>query len=280
MAAFLGSDQGGAVIVCSLAAARRAGVEDRSVFVWSGAEATDVRFPTARPDLGRSAAIRAAGRAAFDSAGQAGERPLGIDDIAVIDIYSCFPSAVEMAGEALGLSSDDRRGLTATGGLPYFGGPGNNYTTHGIAEVTSALRETGSQRETSDSARLGMATGLGWYVTKHAIGIYGTAPPSAGFRRADMGDAQERIDATAVDVALEVDAVTDATIVGVTVIRDNLGRPTGAPAIASLPDGRHMALTPADDEVTAHFGSQDVAALVGTSIAVQPGAPRYRLAIS
>jgi acetyl-CoA C-acetyltransferase len=280
MAAFLGSDQGGAVIVCSLAAARRAGVEDRSVFVWSGAEATDVRFPTARPDLGRSAAIRAAGRAAFDSAGQAGERPLGIDDIALIDIYSCFPSAVEMAGEALGLSSDDRRGLTATGGLPYFGGPGNNYTTHGIAEVTSALRETGSQRETSDSARLGMATGLGWYVTKHAIGIYGTAPPSAGFRRADMGDAQERIDATAVDVALEVDAVTDATIVGVTVIRDNLGRPTGAPAIASLPDGRHMALTPADDEVTAHFGSQDVAALVGTSIAVQPGAPRYRLAIS
>ena len=65
MCAFLGSDQGAALVVCSLAAARRAGVADRAVFIWSGAEATDVRFPTARPDPGRSPAIAAAGRAAL-----------------------------------------------------------------------------------------------------------------------------------------------------------------------------------------------------------------------
>ena len=61
MTAFLGSDQGAAIVVCSLAAARRAGVADRAVFVWAGAEATDVRFPRSRPDLGRSPAIAAAG---------------------------------------------------------------------------------------------------------------------------------------------------------------------------------------------------------------------------
>ena len=71
MCAFLGSDQGAALLVCSLAAARRAGVADRAVFIWSGAEATDVRFPTARPDPGRSPAIAAAGRAALAAASSA-----------------------------------------------------------------------------------------------------------------------------------------------------------------------------------------------------------------
>ena len=281
MTAFLGSDQGGAVVVCSLAAARRAGVADRSVFVWSGAEATDVRFPTARPDPGRSAAIRAAGTAVFEAAGVAGgNRPIGIDDIGLLDIYSCFPSAVEMATEALGLSSDDGRRLTATGGLPYFGGPGNNYTTHGIAEVTSALRTAGDSAMAGRGSRLAMATGLGWYVTKHAIGIYGSAPPPAGFRRADTSADQARIDDSAVEVVPEVDTATEATIVAVTVIREPSGQPTGSPAIVSLPDGRHMAVSPADDEVTAAMGGLDVADLVGTSVSVQPGAPRYRLAIS
>ena len=68
MTAFLGSDQGAALVVCSLAAARRAGVADRAVFIWSGADAVDVRSPTARPDPGRSPAIEAAGQAALAAA--------------------------------------------------------------------------------------------------------------------------------------------------------------------------------------------------------------------
>ncbi len=81
MTAFLGSDQGAALVVCSLAAARRAGVADRAVFVWAGAEATDVRFPAARPDLGRSPAIAAAGAALFEAASLAAEPgpAVGID---------------------------------------------------------------------------------------------------------------------------------------------------------------------------------------------------------
>src|ERR1019366_6389273 len=131
MTAFLGSDQAAAVIVCSLAAARRAGVADRAVFVWSGAEAVDVRFVTSRTDPGRSPAIEAAGQALFVAASMAAGRSIGIDDLESMDIYSCFPSAVQMAIEALGLATDDPRGLTVTGGLPYFGGPGNKHTTHG-----------------------------------------------------------------------------------------------------------------------------------------------------
>jgi acetyl-CoA C-acetyltransferase len=265
MTAFLGSDQGAAVIVCSLAAARRAGVADRAVFVWAGAEATDVRFPTSRPDPGRSPAIAAAGRALFDAAG------VGVDDLERLDLYSCFPSAVELAAEALGLATDDRRGLTVTGGLPYFGGPGNNYTTHAIATLTDQLR--GAALGT-----LGLATGLGWFVTKHALGIYGATPPPAGFRRGDTARAQAQIDDSAVETALEVDRPTVATVVAATVIRDGSGAPTQAPVIARLPDGRHMAVAPADQEVTDAVGALDVPGRVGGTVVVQPGPARYRLA--
>ena len=165
MTAFLGSDQGAALVVCSLGAARRAGVADRAVFIWSGAEAVDVRSVAARPDLGRSAGIEAAARAAFTAASAAaGPRgPVGIDDVEVLDLYSCFPSAVELGAAALGLDVDDRRGLTSTGGLPYFGGPGNNYTAHGIVAVTGRLRDgTGPDPERWGRARVAPASVWAW----------------------------------------------------------------------------------------------------------------------
>jgi acetyl-CoA C-acetyltransferase len=171
MTAFLGSDQGAAVIVCSLAAARRAGVADRAVFVWAGAEATDVRFPTSRPDPGRSPAIAAAGRALFEAAG------VGVDDLERLDLYSCFPSAVEIGAAELGLPLDDPdRPLTVTGGMTFAGGPGNNYGTHAIATMVGALR--------ADPGTTGLVTGLGWYLSTHSIGLYGTAPGGA----VDPGD--------------------------------------------------------------------------------------------
>jgi acetyl-CoA C-acetyltransferase len=286
MTAFLGSDQGAALVICSLAAARRAGVADRAVFIWSGAEATDVRFPTARPDPGRSPAIGAAGRAVFEAASSAAGHGagIGIDDIEVLDIYSCFPSAVELATDALGIAPDDSRGLTVTGGLPYFGGPGNNYTTHGIATVTDILRGSlpGADGRTSGSAgsavRLGMATGLGWFITKHALGVYATVPPPGGYHRGDIVAAQSEIDASAVEVALEVGTPTPATVIAATVVRDDVGAPTGAPLIARLPDGRHMALAPADEEVVRSLGRLDVPGFIGAPIVVQGGAARYRLA--
>ncbi|MBV8462530.1 MAG: hypothetical protein JO368_04500 [Acidimicrobiales bacterium] len=283
MSAFLGSDQGAALVVCSLAAAREAGVEDRAVFVWSGAEANDVYFPVSRPEPGRSPAIAAAGRALFEAGSRAAGsgRTLGMDDVAVLDLYSCFPSAVEAALEAFGLEADDPRGLTVTGGLPYFGGPGNNYTTHAIATLTDGLRQNGSTAPDT-GPRLGLATGLGWFVTKHAVGLYGSEPPPAGFHRGDTAADQTAIDDTAVEVALEVDEPVRAVLLAATVTRDGagtdgVGAAVGAPAFVRLPDGRQMAVAPADPSVTEEMSSLDVAELVGRELLVEAGAPRYRL---
>ena len=286
MTAFLGSDQGAALVVCSLAEAQRGGVADRAVFIWSGSEATDVRSPTARPDPGRSPGIAAAARALFGAATEAagGARSIGIDDIEALDLYSCFPSAVELAVEALGIEASDSRGLTVTGGLPYFGGPGNNYTTHAIATLTEMVRGTwGNARRPGThpiQPRLALATGLGWFITKHALGLYGAEPPPGGYRQGDTAQAQSVIEGEALDVALEVDTATRATVVAATVIRDPEGIPVGAPLIVRLPDGRHMAVGPADGEIAVELGYRDVPGLVGTSVVVQGGAPpRYRLGV-
>ena len=132
-------DQGAGYIVCSVDAARAAGVpEDRWVFPLAGADANDHWFISNRDELHRSPAIRLAGRAALALAG------LGIDDIALVDLYSCFPAVVQMAAGELGLAiGDPDRPLTLTGGLTFGGGPGNNYTSHGIARAVGAARGAG-----------------------------------------------------------------------------------------------------------------------------------------
>jgi acetyl-CoA C-acetyltransferase len=176
------TDQAAALILCSADAARAAGVpRDRWVFPWAGADAHDHWFVSERDRLDQSPAIAAAGRAALALAG------IGVDDLAAVDLYSCFPAAVEMAAGALGLALDDPdRPLTVTGGLTFAGGPGNNYATHSIASMVHALRAA--------PGTFGLVTALGWYVTKHAVGIYSTAPPPDGFRHA--GDAvQAEVDA-------------------------------------------------------------------------------------
>ncbi len=173
MCANMQVDQGAALVVCSVEAARAAGIpEDRWVFPLAGAEAHDEWLLSHRPDLCSSPALYVAARACLAAAG------LALDDVEVVDLYSCFPSAVQVAAAEIGLPLDDgARPLTVTGGLGFAGGPGNNYVTHAVASVVAALRRR--------PGAVGMVTGLGWYLTKHAVGLYGTNPPSGGFRRMD-----------------------------------------------------------------------------------------------
>ena len=163
-------DQGAALILCSLGAARDAGVpSDRLVFPVSGTDAHDHWFLSDRENLRSSPAIGIAGRRALSLAG------LGVDDVAHVDLYSCFPCAVQIAAHELGLALDDPgRSLTVTGGLGFAGGPGNNYVSHSIASMAERLR--------ADPGSTGLVTGLGWYSTKHAVGVWSTTPPATGFR--------------------------------------------------------------------------------------------------
>jgi len=160
MNSIIAVDQAAAVVMTTEAHARELGIDpNRWVYPMGGADQNDVWHVTERPDLSRSPAIRAAACRAFDQAG------CRIEDITDFDLYSCFPAAVEIALDELDLSADDSRPLTVTGGLPYFGGPGNNYSLHAIATAVDRVRANRGARV--------FVSALGWYCTKHAIGVYG-----------------------------------------------------------------------------------------------------------
>ncbi|HET6832408.1 MAG TPA: acetyl-CoA acetyltransferase [Acidimicrobiales bacterium] len=169
-------EQSAALILCSAASAAALGVpRDRWVFPRAATQAHDTCILSHRHDLRSAPALRAAGRALLALA------DTGTDELAHVDLYSCFPSAVEVAADEIGLGLD--RQLTVTGGLSFAGGPWNNYGTHAIATMAEALR--------GDAGSLGLVTGVGGYLTKHALGLYATDPPPEGFRWVDAQDQAE-----------------------------------------------------------------------------------------
>src|SRR6185295_1835810 len=106
-----------------------------------------------------------------------------------VDVYSCFPSAVQVAARELGLPVDDAaRPLTVTGGLTFAGGPWNNYVTHSIATMAGRVR--------AEPGSIGLVTANGGFLTKHAVGLYGTEPPEQGFRWEDVQAEVDREPAT------------------------------------------------------------------------------------
>ena len=196
-------DQAAAVILCSAGWAEARGISrDRWVFPWTGAHASDTNHVSNRVDLHSSPAIRVAGHRALALAG------VRVDELGPIDLYSCFPAVVQITCDELGL--DRTRQLTLTGGLPMGGGPGNNYVTHGIAQMLAAMRDL------PDDA-IGMVHANGGLVTKHAFGIYGGAPSGSGFRSESVQpevapDHQGAVTVEAYTVMHDADGPTNAIL--------------------------------------------------------------------
>ena len=175
-------DQAAAFVMTSVGTARELGVpEEKWVYLHGCADGHDHWYVSERIDLKSSPAIRAGSRRALAMADRS------VSDMRFLDLYSCFPSAVEIGCQEIGIAEDDPRGLTVTGGLPYFGGPGNNYVTHSICEMMRRLR--------ASPGSFGLVTANGNYVTKHSFGVYSTAPCEGSWRRESPGLLQGELDA-------------------------------------------------------------------------------------
>jgi acetyl-CoA C-acetyltransferase len=215
-------EQAAAFVVTSVGRARDLGIaSDRWVFPWTGTDAHDHWFVSERADLAEAPAIRIAGRRALELAG------VGVDDLAHVDVYSCFPSAVQIAAKEIGLGTD--RPLTVTGGLSFAGGPWNNYVTHSIATMVERLRD--------DAGSLGLVTANGGFLTKHAFGVFSTTPPPQAFRHADV---QAAVDALPKRSLCEEVGSDDGpvTVETATVMHDRDGAPERAIVATLLADGR------------------------------------------
>jgi acetyl-CoA C-acetyltransferase len=241
-------EQGAALVLCSVAAARAAGVPaDRWVFLHAGTDAHDHWFVSERADLYSSPAIRTAGGRALELAG------VGPEDLDHVDLYSCFPSAVQIAARELGLGID--RQLTVTGGMSFAGGPWNNYVTHSIATMADVLR--------NDPGAMGLVSANGGYITKHSFGIYSTRPPVAGYR---WENCQATVDALPRRSAV-IDHIGGATLESCTVMH---GRDGAELALAAV-------LTPAGERTWARSDDTAVMAAlmerewVGEAVHVEDG---------
>jgi acetyl-CoA C-acetyltransferase len=172
-------DMAAAVIVASHRAADELGVPaDRRVYLRGWCYATDPVYVAEHDPVWASPAMAAAATEAMGMAG------VGIDDVAHLDLYSCFASSVNFALDALGIAAGDGRGLTVTGGLPYFGGAGSNYLSHSIVSMAQVLRD--------DPGSIGMISGVGMHMTKHVYGLYSSSP--AALRASDQSGVQARLD--------------------------------------------------------------------------------------
>lgn len=227
-------DMAAALIMCSAEKAEALGIpRDRWVFPLSGTDCHEHQFISNRWSFAETPAIELGGRLALEMAG------LTIDDVPVVDLYSCFPSAVELGAQSLGLSLDSQ--LTRTGGLQFAGGPWNNYPMHAIATVMDDLRDGAGTN--------GLVWANGGYTTKHAFGIYSTEPPAQPFQHAYP---QDRIDAMPRrELAEATDAAGSAAIEAYTVMHSREGVPETVIAACLLADGRRAWGTSSDGQLAA-----------------------------
>jgi len=263
--AVMETDQSAGVLIASQAMARRLGVPEKNWVYWRGG-AVEIEVPwfiSHRPSYAESPALKTCHETAFVHAG------LALDEIDLIDLYSCFPSAVSMACEMLGLAENDSRGLTLTGGLPYAGGPGNSYGFHSLAAAVNRLREKAGENA--------LVTGNGWYLTKHAATIVSRQPSPTGLdpSAAPATDAT-RTPWSAPPVELQPEANGTATVESYTIVHDRDGAPSRGIIIGRLTETRErfLANTEPDPNLLAELEKIELIGTHGT-VCHEDGGNRY-----
>ncbi len=224
-------DQAAALLVCTAATARELGVDpSRWVVPLAAVESNHMPSLTSRPDLTRAAAMRLLAEAAERATG------LVLSRVEHLDLYSCFPIAVTMAAEGLGI--DPGRDLTLTGGMPFAGGPFNNYVFQATCRAADLL--VGSGR--AERALVSCVSGL---YTKQGFTLWSSAPPA---RPLVLLDVTEQVRAAEPEIPVTSVEAGRGTIAGCTVLYED-GTPARAAAVIDLDDGTRTASGSSDEAV-------------------------------
>jgi len=226
MVSVMDVDMAAAVIVTSTERAEALGVPaDRRVHLAGYAYGCDPTYVAEHAPTFASPAMAAVFGSVLDQAGVA------IGDVAHLDLYSCFASSVNFAADALDISPTDPRGLTVTGGLPYFGGPGSGYLTHAIASMVEVLR--------ADRGALGLVSGVGMHMTKHVAGLLTTEPTSCP--PVDLAVLQSSLRSTHPPRPIVHEHSGAATVVTYTVVHGRDGAPQWALLVCDVDGSREGA---------------------------------------
>jgi acetyl-CoA C-acetyltransferase len=202
-------DQATALLLCSVGVAEAAGVDpSRWVFPLVSAESNHALALSQRPALAECPGVRIAGERAFSLAG------VGAADVDLVELYSCFPVAVQSHARELGVSAS--MDWTVTGGMPFAGGPFNSYVLQSTGTMAQRLRH-------ARPGAVGLVTSVSGLLTKHGVAVWSTAPGPGPFEWADVtGEVAASV--TPVPVVPGADAAGPATVAGHTVIHNAGGR--------------------------------------------------------
>ncbi len=251
-------NQSASLLLCSVDFAKEAGIsEEKWVYLHGCADVNERHNLSDRVNYYSSPAMGLMAKETFAMANMA------VDDIDYFDIYSCFPVAVQIARDELGIAKDDPRSLTITGGLPFHGGAGNNYVMNAIATMIEKLR--------SNPGKFGLVTANGGFLTKHAAGIYSAIPTSGPWVRKDPASYQCLIDELQ-SPPLEVAPAGEAIIETYTVTFGRDNTPNGGIIVGRLGDGsdpmapRFFSSPPDDPELLLAMTKQDYLGVKGTVI--------------
>ncbi|HAO55960.1 MAG TPA: hypothetical protein DCR03_10140, partial [Gammaproteobacteria bacterium] len=224
-------NMGAALIMCSVRKARELGIDpSKWVYPWAGVSGYDHFSASVRDNFYTSPGIRLVAKKLLELS------DTQVDQLDTVDLYSCFPSAVQIAAQEYGLKED--RPLTVTGGLTFGGGPLNNYVMHSIARTVELLRQTTNGR--------GLVSANGGNLYKHVHGIYGKEPPKNDFCVANV---QDQINALPSRKCLPVFR-GKATIESYTVMYDSNEQPTMGHISCLTPEGHRTWVNTQDPELT------------------------------
>jgi acetyl-CoA C-acetyltransferase len=256
MVSIMDVDMAAALMLASHEKADALGVPaDKRVYLRGWAYGNDPWYIAEHPELWRSEAMKQVSQAALGMAG------VGVDDVAHIDLYSCFASSVLFARDALGFKDGVYdRPITVTGGLPFSGGAGSDYMTHSIAAMADVLR--------GDPGSLGMVSGVGMHMSKHVYGVYGTEPPSESLQPVDGKQLQASIDAAQPRKAITDSYAGRATVATYTVAHGRSGDAEWGLALCDLEDGTRCYAKILDPD---HLAQAEAEELVGAAVSLVPG---------
>ena len=246
-------DQAGTIIITSEEIAELLNIDRKHwVYIMGGAELKNINEIYRRPRLDDSPATRESAHLALEQAG------LTLSDIDKFDLYSCFPSIVEIFMNELGINEDDPRDLTVTGGLPFFGTPLSNYSLHAVINTVEVIRSKSSLKV--------MVIANGGYNTKQSIGIYGSKPPKTPWGTRDDSKIQESILEKILPEPIEK-ANGQLIVKGYSIIYDRSGQPKRGIMIGTLKNGgRALAIVQEGSNILLNLETQEI---VGRTVMIQ-----------
>ena len=243
-------DQAAALLFTTVEFAQACGVPtDRWLFPHAIANSQYCVPVSERAEIARSPGFKLAGRAAFAHA------QATTDDVAHIELYSCFPIAVRTQMLELGLAPG--RQVTESGGMTWAGGPLNNWVVQALAKMADVLR--------ADAGSLGLVTAISGWITKQGVSLWSTTPPAQPYRSIDVTDDAR----AATGLRQVVDATdTEATVATYTVIYDEKPGGRRGIVVGDLDDGSRVLVTTEDDALTDSMTTEE---WCGRRVRIAPG---------